>query len=267
MIHTDMTDRQYAELDGLRASWLKTLHGATPAHLLHKMHHGDEDSDALRLGRALHTRVLQPNRYDTDWAVAPECDRRTTAGKQTWATFESDCRAQGKGVLSAGEAAAIDGIVNGIATTTASTVLEMCEHREIVCTGSICGVPCKARIDACSTSGMLVDVKTCQSASERAFTRSIVDYGYLLQLAFYRRLMEQNGMLRGPTVLIACEKARPHAVALYALRDEDIERMDGLIDALVQLYAECTESNRWPSYPRTVRELAMPEWAFKEVNQ
>lgn len=267
MIHTDMTDKEYADLGGLRASWLKVLHGGTPAHLHHKINHGDEDSDALRVGRALHTRVLQPHRYDSDWAVAPECDRRTTAGKQAWAAFEAMCRENGKGVLTAGDAAAIDGIVNGIATTTASTVLEMCEHREIVCTGEINGVPCKARIDACSSSGMLVDVKTCQSASERAFTRAIVDYGYLLQLAFYRRLMGQNGMLRGPTVLIACEKARPHAVALYALRDEDIERMDNLIDALVDLYAECAESNRWPAYPRTVRELAMPEWAFKEVTQ
>ena len=267
MVFTDMTDTQYSELTGLRASWLKTLHGATPAHLHFKIQNPDDDSDALRIGRALHTRVLQPHRWDADWAVAPECDRRTTVGKATWSAFDTECKALGKGVLTAGDAAAINGIVNSIDTTTASMVLGMCEHREIVCTGEIGGVACKARIDACSASGMMVDIKSCLSASERAFTRSIVDYGYLLQMAFYRRLMRQCGMEHGPTVLIACEKSRPHAVALYALRDEDIDRMDGVIDTLVQLYAQCVESNTWPSYPRTVRELAMPEWAFKEVSQ
>lgn len=259
----DMTDEGYAGLYGLRASWLKVLYSQTPAHLRARMNE-PLDSDALRFGRALHTAVLQPELYDSSWAVAPKVDKRTTAGKDTWARFEAECASTGKGMLSEAEGNMVRGIVRSLEGTTADEVLSIAPMREVVLTGEIGGVVCKCRIDACSTDGLLVDLKTTVSAAPRAFTRSIVDFGYLLQLAFYRTLMQQNGIGYGATVLVAVEKQAPYAAALYAMRDRDISRMMLVLPELAQRYQRCLDEERWPSYPSHVQLLEMPEWAFKD---
>lgn len=265
----DMTDEGYAGLYGLRASWLKVLYSQTPAHLRARMNE-PMDSDALRFGRALHTAVLQPELYADSWAVAPKVDKRTTAGKETWAKFEAECASKGKGMLSEAEGNMVQGMLRSLEDTTVSNVLNMAPMREVVLTGAIGGVECKCRIDACSPDGLLVDLKTTISAAPRAFTRSIVDFGYLLQLAFYRTLMQQNGIGYGATVLVAVEKQAPFAAALYALRDDDIARMMLVLPELAQRYQRCLDDEHWPSYPSTVQVLEMPEWAFKtneEVTQ
>jgi exodeoxyribonuclease VIII len=56
----------------------------------------------MRLGTALHTHVLELNRWDEQIAVAPACDRRTKAGKEAFAAFEAD--AAGKTVITADDA-------------------------------------------------------------------------------------------------------------------------------------------------------------------
>lgn len=261
-----MTEEGYAGLHGLRASWLKTLYSQTPAHLRARMLE-PMDSDALRFGRALHTAVLQPELYEGSWAVAPKVDKRTTAGKELWARFEAECAASGKGVLTEAEGNMVQGIMRSLAGTTASEVLSIAPMREVVMTGQIGGVECKCRIDACSMDGLLVDLKTTVSAAPRAFTRSVVEYGYLLQLAFYRTLMQQNGIGYGATVLVAVEKQAPFAAALYALRDDDINRMMLILPELAQLYKHCIEDERWPAYPSHVQMLTMPEWAFKNEEE
>lgn len=266
VIINGMTDAAYNELKGVRASWLKTLYSSTPAHLAARMDGEDEPSDALRVGRALHSLILEPDEHELNWTVAPKVDRRTTAGKETWAAFVA--RSAGKGVLDADEDAMIRSIGRSVGSTTASTLLGLCEHREVVLTGSIGGIECKAKIDACSSDGLLLDIKTCISAAPRAFTRSIVDFGYHLQMAFYRELMRQNDLgSDGATVLIACEKSAPFAVALYAIEQHDIARMAERIRPLLELFQRCSDTDEWPAYPTTVVPLPLPEWAFKEVSE
>src|SRR5690606_16617947 len=53
-----------------------------------------EPTSAMDLGTLLHAMVLEPTRIP--FAAAPECDRRTNAGKAAWAAFEADCIAAGK---------------------------------------------------------------------------------------------------------------------------------------------------------------------------
>jgi len=270
MIHRGMTDEEYQALPGTRASWLKVLARQTPAHLQARMQE-PVDTEALRVGRALHTAVLEPELYDQRYAVAPQVDRRTKEGRAAWEEFTTRCEAQGQTALTHIDAAMVNGMARGIARTSTATLLRECDMREVVLTGEVDGYPCKARIDACnSTSGLLVDVKTCQSASPRAFTRSVVDFGYLLQMAFYRRLMLVNGIgsWDSPTVLVAVEKQRPYCAAMYHLHHADLVREEATLPRLLELLTRCQAEDTWPGYSSTVQTLLMPEWAFttQEVN-
>lgn len=50
-----------------------------------------EQTDAMRLGTALHTLLLEPESYRARHPVAPKVDRRTNVGKAEWAAFLESC--------------------------------------------------------------------------------------------------------------------------------------------------------------------------------
>lgn len=258
-----ISEEDYNKLAGVRASHLKVLFKSTPAHLRQKLSRGpDEDSDALRFGRALHCRILTPDAFESDWVVSPRFDRRTKVGKEAAEAFAA--LAAGKGVIDEGEAAAIEAMRSSVLDTSAGTLLGMCELREHVLTGEIAGLPAKCRLDAASAGGLLLDIKTCISASPYAFRKAACDFGYLLQMCFYRMIAEQNGIVDGATVMIACEKAAPYLVGLYAFTDEDMERMRPIVEQLVVDYYRCEDSHEWHGYDPQVRMLAMPSYAFEK---
>jgi exodeoxyribonuclease VIII len=59
-----------------------------------------EPTPAMRIGSAVHTHVLELDKWDTEYTVAPDgLDRRTKAGKEAWAAFEAES-ANGRTVLS-----------------------------------------------------------------------------------------------------------------------------------------------------------------------
>lgn len=262
-IHRNLSEHEYAACLGIRASWVKTLARSTPAHLWQQMSE-PMDSDALRVGRALHDCVLTPDEFSSRWAAAPKVDRRTKAGKEAYEAFMERCAVEGLGALTADEAAMVSGVAASIAATNAGSLLALAPEREVVLTGSIGGIDAKCRIDACCLeTGLLIDIKTTQSASARAFSRSVIDYGYLIQMAFYRELLLQNGAdVGGPVVLIACEKSAPYAVALYSLSSADLDRILPTVESLAQRLHRCFESKEWPAYSPLVQPLEMPEWAF-----
>lgn len=260
-----MTEADYNALPGLRASWAKTLWTSTPAHLLAQME-SETDSDAFRFGRALHCALLRPRDYSAEFAISPKFDRRTKAGKEAAEAFEA--ASNGRCVIDQSEANAVDSIVSQVGFhRNARALLDMAETREAAFTGQIAGVQCKCRADAIGlVSGVLLDVKTTISASPRAFARSCAEYAYHLQMAFYRAILRENGIAVSDVVLLACEKTSPYSVAIYRMREEDLDAMEPVVARLAQLYLECVETGDYPGYGNDVRELAMPDWAIHGGN-
>ena len=52
----------------------------TPAHLKHSMSVHREPTPSMMLGTAVHSLVLEPEKFDTDVVVAPVVDKRTKIG-------------------------------------------------------------------------------------------------------------------------------------------------------------------------------------------
>jgi hypothetical protein len=84
-----LEEAKYRMADGLNQSTLKKVLAVSPFHADYMLKN-PEQTPAMALGSALHTLVLEPSKFDKEYAVAPECDRRTTEGKHIWNLFTSE---------------------------------------------------------------------------------------------------------------------------------------------------------------------------------
>ena len=259
-----MTEAEYSALDAIRASSVKVASRSTLAHLRHDLEREREDTDAFRVGRALHCAVLRPDDFATEFAVAPKFDRRTKVGREQ---HEAACvAAEGRTLLDAADAHIVDAMRVSIdAHPSARAALEMCDLRERVWIGEIAGEKCKCRADAVG-GGILVDLKTTVSAAPHSFARSCVEYGYHLQFAFYREILRQNGIAVSDCMVVAVEKSAPYAVACYRLLDADLDRSLLVAERCVERIAEAKRSNHWQGYADGVIDISLPPWAFNDAS-
>lgn len=224
------------------------------------------------LGNMTHCAILEPDKFDERYAIAPKCDRRTRDGKADWAAFQSSLApgqeaADPDMVIQAKAMAAsmwrnedLHGLLNeGDAEVSAFAV-----HEET-------GVAVRVRPDFVSPCGpntcFLIDVKTAYDASPGAFARTVAKIGYDVQAAMYTDIFQQaSGKEVLGFVFAAVEKEHPFAVAAYILDADAIETGRHKYRRLLRTYAECLKTNEWPGYTPfgKIQVLSLPAWALTE---
>ena len=106
-VYGGIGNEEYHKGPGLSSSDLKLL-ARSPLHYKTAKAFHPEETNAMRLGTAVHCAILEPDRIDVEYVLAPEgIDRRTKAGKAQWAELE----ATGKTILSCEEAQVVQGMV------------------------------------------------------------------------------------------------------------------------------------------------------------
>jgi hypothetical protein len=120
------------------------------------------------------------------------------------------------------------------------------------------GLWVKARPDIIHDN-MIVDLKTCVSASTRAYQRAMIDGGYHLQAAIIR---EAVNVLEGrdtPNAINICiEKNYPYCIGIKVISEEALEAGRTEFKAVLMQMAECFKTNEWPSY--TIESVDIPSW-------
>jgi exodeoxyribonuclease VIII len=123
---------------------------------------------------------------------------------------------------------------------------------------------CKARPDwvhpVKGEGVILFDLKTTSDASPAGFRKSIRNFRYDRQAAWYSKGYEQA---TGDKVLAfvfgVIEHDWPYACALYLLDDRTLSKAQADCDRLTQLYAQCLQTDTWPGYPEEVQLLSLDE--------
>jgi hypothetical protein len=226
-----------------------------------------EPTPSMRLGSAVHTHVLELDKWDSEWAVAPAgIDRRTKAGKETWAQFQAI--AVGKQALTAEEGEAVQHMGRAVwGHPAAAMLLGMDGEAETthMWRDSETGLQCKCRPDWLSADGkVVVDLKTTRDASPRGFRHSVMQYRYGVQAAWYSHGIEQSTGVRPEAfIFVAVESEAPYGVGVYAADAELIEHGWRQARRDLQRLAECREADRWPSYSDSIETLTLPDWAKK----
>src|SRR5512133_3018040 len=68
---------EYTNWPAINPSFLTTLSRYTPHHAKYDQDHPKPETDDKRIGRALHSHILEPATFDQFWVVLPEdCPRR-----------------------------------------------------------------------------------------------------------------------------------------------------------------------------------------------
>lgn len=268
-----MSNDAYHAAEGISASGLKLI-GRSPLHYWAKYldpnRQIEEPTPALRLGTAIHAAVLEPMRFKQEYVVAPRVDRRTKEGKETWAAFEAECAAAGATPISADDFKTCMSISERLNRHPAASVLFRSGSPELSMwwEDADTGVLCKCRPDWLIDGVAVIDVKSTQDASAAGFARSVANYEYHMQAAWYLDGVRACLGNDAPQAFIfaAFEKDAPHAVAFYNADAEMIEIGRREYRRRLAIYAACKRSDVWPGYPPEITTLALPAWVLKAAN-
>jgi hypothetical protein len=179
-----ISNKEYRSREGISSSELKKIM-KSPAHYKYYKENPTEDTPALLFGRAAHKYILETYDFYNEFAVAPNCDRRTKEGKEIWAKFVAE--SEGKDVITQEQFEVIDAMRNVMLATPFVSKLINGEHEiSYFWTDEDTGLKCKVRPDSINHKlKVIVDYKTCDNAETEHFMKQAIRLGYDLQASYY----------------------------------------------------------------------------------
>jgi hypothetical protein len=255
-----MNFSDYRKIPALNASSLKAIL-RSPAYYLWTQQRPDYDTDAMRLGRAVHAAVFEPELFKREFAVFPGSARRGKA----WDEFKAAHDARNILTQTQHDTATRMAYAVRSHPVCAQWLAHGEAEQTIQWTDPDSGRKCKARLDWIGPEG-LIDLKTCRDPDLRSFGRDCMTYRYPLQMGFYTDGARAALSYRGPSRIIAVGSTEPHEVVPYRLDEPflDLGR-DQYRDAIRRLQA-CEESGQWPGLAPVEMPLVLPGWAFEDFD-
>ncbi|MGU6845895.1 PD-(D/E)XK nuclease-like domain-containing protein [Salmonella enterica subsp. enterica serovar Sandiego] len=209
-----------------------------------------EKTKALDMGTALHCRLLEPDEFKNRFIIAPEFNRRTTAGKEEEKAFLENCANSGKTVMTDEDGRKLELMYGSVMAHPGCRALLEAEGKtesSIYWTDTETGELCRIRPDKFLTnSPLILDVKKVTDMSR--FARHVEEFRYHVQAAMY---CEGWKAYSGETPRFAflavsesidCGK---YPVHLYILEDEHHDIGYSLFRRDLNTYHECKSSNKW----------------------
>lgn len=261
-IYPNITNDEYHQGLGISKSGLWTIYKKTPAHYRFAP---PKQSQAFDLGTACHTAILEPEKFEATVFRGPD-DRRGNK----WQDAIAEAACLGKLLLTGPDydkallirdAVHADAWLNALIVSPHSQV----EH-SAYWNDPETGALCRSRPDLYrSDLGVIVDVKTTTSAHPDDFARSVVNYGYHAQEAFYTDGHIASGQPVNGFVFLAWEKESPYVTARYELPPSIVDEGRAICRKALATYAECVSKDHWPGYSGEITELQFKRWSYAET--
>lgn len=225
-----------------------------------------KDTDAMTIGTAVHTLVLEPHLFDEQYFRFPKVNRTTKAGKALYA--EALEEAAGRILLNAVEyQQCLDMRDSIMANPMIKTMIQEAENplveHSMFWTDKETGLQLKCRPDLLS-GPLAIDLKTTLDASFRGFQGSAFKFGYFMQAAMVRMGCVALGLPCENFVFIAVEKSAPHSVGVYVIDPAAWDAAEMQLRTILHDYKKCLDSNVWPGYQ--IQSLTMPGYADYETS-
>ena len=223
-------------------------------------------TDAMVMGSAFHKLVLEPDGFAAEFAICPTVDRRTKAGKEAWAAFQTD--AGGKTVLMEWMYAQVSAMAEAVKAHPMAHFLTTDGEVEtsIYYKDDLTGIECKVRPDIFKRVGgkrIIVDLKSCVSAATEDFRRQAINMGYDMQAAMYREGVKAETGEECDFVFVAVEKDPPYLINVIQCDELLIKHGYDLYREYLGMYKECSESGNWYGYNGAfgiINNMGLPAW-------
>lgn len=280
-------DQYHADTEHINGSGLWNLYDRCPAAWRYKDEE-DEQSKALVFGTGSHTALLEPERFEAEYARMPTKDDFgaellvTASDMNSWAKergikgFSGKTKAEViKIIRSTGEPVRIydeerlfaelnakgrillegddyDAIMQMRAVIHANSYysgLLSGAYSEVSILGQLLGEPSKVRFDCLTRGGDIIDYKTAVSAKPDEFFRHVARLGYFMKMAMQHDMfVEAYGHAPRSVNLLVQEKKSPFIPALIRLTDEQLRIGRIQLRSAMEIYKACKKANSWPGY-------------------
>lgn len=258
--YTDMPNEVYHSAHGISKSGLDLIE-RSPAH--YRFAPPRKSTRNMEIGTAIHTALLEPERFAEEYMLLKGvADRRASEYKQAAKVHGSERTLVGH------EADKVAGMQEAVyANAAAANLLKAEGWSELsgIAIDPETGAVCRHRFDRLTADGIAVDVKKTQDARSEAFSRSVHNYRYHVQAAFYAdQYFWITGQRLKAFAFIAVEEEFPHGVKVYYMTDDAIAIGRDLYRENLKTYAECLSAQDWPCYDDQPEHLCLPSWVMAQ---
>lgn len=246
-----MTEKEYNQAPGVRRSDLWRMH-ESPEKYKWFLEHPPESTPTLTFGAAAHKMLLEPDGFDDEFAVLPNVDRRTKAGKEAYEAFLLN--SDGKAIISEDEYNTINEMIRRAMTIPCVVnLLDGKKEQSFFWTDEDTGILCKIRCDCITEHDgkvIVVDYKTTTDARTNIFVNRDMDkYGYFLQAFMYTEgVMKNMGLTERPDFhFIVQEKKPPYSLNVVTVYGDSDVMMHGqdVFREYIGMLKQCMETGFW----------------------
>lgn len=277
----------HADTGHINGSGLWNIYDRCPAAWRYKDEE-DEQSKALVFGTGSHTALLEPERFEAEYARMPTKEDFgenllvTVSDMNSWAKERGIKGLSGKTkaevikiIRSTGESVRIydeerlfaelnakgrvllegddyDSIMQMRAVIHANSYYSSLlagAYAEVSILGELNGEPSKVRFDCLTKGGDIIDYKTTVSAKPDEFFRHAARLGYFMKMAMQHDMfVEAYGHAPRSVNLLVQEKKSPFIPALIRLTDEQLRIGRIQLRSAMEIYKACKKANSWPGY-------------------
>ncbi|EAS9623861.1 exodeoxyribonuclease VIII [Salmonella enterica] len=267
-IYYDIPNEAYHAGPGVSKSQLDDIADTPAIYLWRKNAPVDtEKTKSLDTGTAFHCRVLEPEEFSKRFIIAPEFNRRTSAGKEEEKTFLEECARTGRTVLTAEEGRKIELMYQSVmALPLGQWLVESAGYAEssVYWEDPETGILCRCRPDKIIPEfHWIMDVKT--TADIQRFRTAYYDYRYHVQDTFYSDgYRAQFGEIPTFVFLVASTTTEcgRYPVEIFMMGEDAKLAGQREYRRNLQTLAECLNNDEWPA----IKTLSLPRWAKENAN-
>lgn len=271
-------DVYHADRKAVSKSWLDRV-AKSPLHLRQYLDTPHQSTLALVLGSAVDCLVFEPDKFEKLFMRSPEDDngkphnKRTKAGKEAWAEAEEEAKNTGKTII---ECHLTDYWTECLEMADAITGNPL--MKEILQDGVgqvtfIAQDPVTGLIRKCKTdnyhegSNAVCDLKTAVNASPYEFARSIANFRYHVQDAYYSDIIADVVGSQPSFMFAVLEKpaknCKPDSgmMAFYQLTEAEKSAGRDTWQSDMAAIAFALDTGEWAGYADSVIEIERPQWS------
>lgn len=229
----------------------------SPAHLRHYLDAPRVEKSAFDFGKLIHAGVLG---VGSQVEVLDVPDYRTKAAKE----LRDAAYAAGKVPMKVDEYAEVQRVVDAVKSHPIAGPLFDPENgtpEVSMFAQHPTGVWLRGRADWITNTGIMVDLKSVQTADPNEFTRTAWNFGYDVQTAIYEEIYRlATGQPPRGFIHVLVDKNPPHLVTIVQLDQEFLDLGRAKMERAIARYKQATETNEWPGYPPTIHSITPQQW-------
>lgn len=258
-----ISNEEYHARPEIGSSLIKTIALKSLAHAIVER----EETEALLFGQALHSYFLEGESFYSQFAITPQCDRRTKAGKELYETFTE--KNIGKKFISERDYETIKRMTQSLVEhPIASKIFSGGSSEKSYFYGNT-----KCRPDYVGKD-YLADLKSTTDASVSAFTHQSKKLGYHIQAEWYLEVYQAVTEIKiNDFYFVAVEKTAPYAVNVFKMGMGELLLAAQQIKKALQIYTDFTnqksvdEKTIIPAYPNQINEIVYSDYYLHEQEE